>query len=299
MAGKNRYFQCREDSRCHGLIHTDVPFPSLIAKAPIGIFDSGIGGLSVLRHVHTLLPHEDLLYVADSSYAPYGGRTEEEIVARTAAIAEFLLDRGAKALVLACNTATAAAIAGLRKIYPDLPVVGVEPGLKPAAALTQSRVVGVMATVATLGSDKFKQLHEQITAATQVNFVLQACVGLADEVEKGVLDSATLVSLIKFHVTPLIEQGADTVVLGCTHYPFVQALIEACIRQATDRQVAIVDTGEAVARQLVRVLEQNKLRHAGEQAGTLEAFATGSEAALGKAFADLLNLQPEISRITL
>lgn len=276
-----------------------MPFPSLIGKAPIGIFDSGIGGLSVLRHVRALLPHENLIYVADSGFAPYGGRPEEEIVARTAAIAEFLLERGAKALVLACNTATAAAIAGLRRIYPDLPLVGVEPGLKPAAALTQTRVVGVLATVATLGSDKFKILHEQITAATQVRFFTQACVGLVDEVEKGKLDSAATVSLIKYYVEPLLNEGADTLVLGCTHYPFVQPLIEACIRQATDRPIAIIDTGEAVARQLVRVLQQHGLARTGKQGGTLEAFTTASEAALAKAFADLLKLQPPVSHITL
>jgi glutamate racemase len=275
-----------------------VPIPSSSADAPIGIFDSGIGGLSVLRHVRALLPHEDLLYVADSGFAPYGGRPEEEIVARTAVIAAFLLKRGAKALVVACNTATAAAIRGLRDIYPDLPVVGVEPGLKPAAALTQSGVVGVMATAYTLSSDKFKQLHEQIAATTQVRFISQACVGLVDQVEKGELESPATAALINLYVAPLIAEGADTLVLGCTHYPFVQHLIEACIKMDTHHPIRIVDTGEAVARQLVRLLEQRNLQHPVEHAGTLEAFTTANKAALSKAFADLLKLQPKVTRIT-
>ena len=269
------------------------------ANAPIGVFDSGIGGLSVLRHIRTRLPHEDLLYVADSGFAPYGGKPEEVIVARTVAIAEFLLQRGAKALVLACNTATAAAIKGLRQIYPELPVVGVEPGLKPAAALTQSRTVGVLATTFTLGSDKFKQLHEQIATTTQVRFVLQACVGLVDQVEKGELDTAETAAMIKRYVEPLIEQGADTLVLGCTHYPFVQTLIDACIRQATDRQIAIIDTGDAVAQQLARLLAQHRLARAPGETGTLEGFTTAGEAALANAFATLLGLQPRITHITL
>jgi glutamate racemase len=275
-----------------------VPSP-LPAHAPIGVFDSGIGGLSVLRHVHSALPHEDLLYVADSGFAPYGGKPEEAIVARTIAIAEFLLQRGAKALVLACNTATAAGIERLRRIYPELPVVGVEPGLKPAAAITHSRTVGVLATERTLSSHKFNQLREQITAATQVRFVLQACVGLADQVEKGALDTAETAAMIQRYIEPLIEQGADTLVLGCTHYPFVQTLIDACIRQATDRPVAIVDTGEAVAQQLVRLLAYRRLERANGHSGALEGFTTASEAALSNAFDRLLALQPPVMHIAL
>jgi glutamate racemase len=253
----------------------------------------------VLRHIRAHLPHEDLLYVADSGFAPYGGRPEEIIVARTIAIAEFLLQRGAKALVLACNTATAAAIKGLRQIYPELPVVGVEPGLKPAAALTQSGTVGVLATERTLGSDKFEQLRVQITASTQVRFVLQACIGLADQVEKGELDTAETAAMIKRFVEPLIEQGVDTLVLGCTHYPFVQTLIDTCIRHATDRQIAIIDTGEAVARQLVRRLAQHGLERTPGHNGTLEGFTTAGEMALANAFANLLELQPRVTPITL
>ena len=272
---------------------------ALRTDAPIGIFDSGIGGLSVLRHVRTLLPHEDLLYVADSGFAPYGGKPEEVIVARSVAIAQFLLTRGAKALVLACNTATAAAIAELRRLYPELPVVGVEPGLKPAAALTQTRVVGVLATANTLASDKFRQLHEQIAAANEVRFLMQACVDLADQVDKGELDSAATAAMIERYVAPLLGQKADTLVLGCTHYPFVQALVEACVQRHTKHPVAIVDTGEAVARQLERLLAQHGLLQVRTDLGTLNGFSSGDKTILIRAFEGLLKLQPSVEVVTL
>jgi glutamate racemase len=269
------------------------------ADGPIGVFDSGIGGLSVLRHIHRVLPHEDLLYVADSDFAPYGGKPEHVIVARTIAIAEFLLARGAKTLVLACNTATAAAIKGLRQIYPELPLVGVEPGLKPAAAQSQTRIVGVLATERTLTSVKFDQLRERISADTNVRFLSQACIGLADQVDKGALDTADTAAMIKRHVTPLLEQGADTLVLGCTHYPFVQKLIEACIRETTDRPISIIDTGEAVARHLQQLLTQHHMQRQPQHTGTLEGFATGNAATLADAFTKLLELQPQVTRISL
>ena len=267
------------------------------ASAPIGVFDSGIGGLSVLKHIRACLPDEDLLYFADSGYAPYGGRTEDEIVARSLAIAEFLLQHRAKALVVACNTATAAAIKALRKRYPALPLVGVEPGLKPGAALTKSGTVGVLATKSTLASAKFNTLREQLSADGRVRFLPQACVGLADQVEKGELRAAATATLLRGYLEPLIEQGADTLVLGCTHYPFVQPLIEELVKRMTSTPVTIVDTGEPVARQLVRLLgEHGLLRMDG--GGAVTAFTTGSETALSGAFARLLELHPAVMRIT-
>ncbi|RJG00090.1 glutamate racemase [Noviherbaspirillum saxi] len=266
------------------------------AEAPIGIFDSGIGGLSVLKYIHACLPNEQLLYFADSGFAPYGGRPEEEIVARSLAIAEFLMQYGTKALVVACNTATAAAIRAIRERYPTLPVVGVEPGLKPAAALTKTGTVGVMATKGTLASTKFNLLREQITAASNVVFIPQPCIGLADQVEKGELHSATTATLVRGYVAPLIEQGADTLVLGCTHYPFVQPLIEEVIAHVTSRPITIVDTGEPVARQLVRLLTEKKLLRL-EGSGTMSGFTTGSQSALQTAFAKLLGLHPPVMQI--
>lgn len=267
------------------------------ASAPIGVFDSGIGGLSVLKHIRTYLPNDDLLYFADSGYAPYGGKSEEEIVARSIAIAEFLRQYQPKALVVACNTATAAAIKALRERYPTLPVVGVEPGLKPAAALTKSGTVGVLATERTLASTKFRLLRDQIAATTKVCFLPQACRGLADQVEKGELHSAATAILVRRYIEPLLEQGADTLVLGCTHYPFVRPLIEEVAGRLTSQPVTIVDTGEPVARQLVRLLKERQLLRT-EGNGSVKGFTTSSETALTDAFSRLLGLSPSVTRIT-
>jgi glutamate racemase len=266
------------------------------AEAAIGVFDSGIGGLSVLKHIRACLPHERLLYFADSGNAPYGDKAEEEVVARSLAIAEFLMQYRVKALVVACNTATAAAIKALRARYPALPVVGVEPGLKPAAALTRNGTVGVLATSRTLSSEKFNTLHEQIASTTQVRFLPQACVGLADQVEKGELHSAETALLVRRHLEPLLAQGADTLVLGCTHYPFVRPLIEEIIERLTSDPIAIVDTGEPIARQLLRLLTKHELLNA-QGEGTVSGFTTGSETALARAFSTLLQLTPTISGV--
>ena len=264
---------------------------------PIGIFDSGIGGLSVLRHIHTHLPNEHLLYFADSAFAPYGGKPEEEIVARTLAIADFLLQQGSKALVVACNTATSASINALRERYPELAVVGVEPGLKPAAALSKTHIVGVLATERTLASAKFALLREQITTATSVQFLLQACIGLADQIEKGELCSNATASLVRGYVAPLIEQGADTLVLGCTHYPFVQQLIEDIVQSMTDKKIDIIDTGAAVARQLARCLAQQGLTSTITTPGTLAAFSSGSASSVETAFLNLLKIRLSVTSV--
>lgn len=274
-----------------------TPSTPIGTQLPIGVFDSGIGGLSVLRHILRQLPDESLLYFADTGFAPYGEKPEAVIVERSLGIADFLLEQGAKALVVACNTATAASIKALRERYPALPVVGVEPGLKPAAALTTTRTVGVLATQRTLQSAKFNALSEQISAATGVRFLLQACNGLADQVEKGELLSAQTMILLRQYVAPLLEQGADTLVLGCTHYPFVAPAIEQIARQTSAAPVLIVDTGEAVARQLQRLLAQHGLQAPAGQPATLRGFTTGSQTSLASAFAALLHLQPEVTAI--
>jgi glutamate racemase len=270
----------------------------LPASSPIGVFDSGIGGLSVLRHIHASLPHEHLLYFADSGFAPYGDKREDVIVARSLGIAGFFVQHGVKALVVACNTATAAAIKAIRTAYPALPVVGVEPGLKPAAALSRTGMVGVLATEGTLGSAKFELLREQISAATGVRFLAQPCAGLADQVEKGELQSAATTVLLRRYVEPLLVQGADTLVLGCTHYPFVQPLIEQVGKRVATRPVAIIDTGDAVARQLVRLLAERGLQQMATGTGSLAAFTTGSETGLSSAFAKLLKLAPPVTVIS-
>jgi len=272
------------------------PLPSLAADAPIGIFDSGVGGLSVLRHIHAQLPHEHLVYFADSGYAPYGDREEEWLIRRSLAITEFLIQQGAKALVVACNTATVAAIRAIRTEFPGMPIVGVEPGLKPGAAATRSGKVGVLATERTLQGEKFLLLREQIATATKVDFLLQPCIGLVDQIELGGLDSEATIKLLETYVVPLLERGADTLVLGCTHYPFVQKAIQRIVDAHSKQHITLIDTGDAVARQLARLLEgAGLLRPAGH--ALLRGYTSGEAPVLATAFKGLLGLEPDISAI--
>lgn len=215
--------------------------------AAIGVFDSGVGGLSVLKHVRAALPRHDLLYVADSGHVPYGDKTPEYIRERSLALTQFLVDRGVVAVVIACNTATAAAAATVRARFA-LPIVAMEPAVKPAVAATKSGVVGVLATVGTLESARFAALLGQY--AGDVEIVTQACPGLVEQVEAGELESAATRALVERYTQPLIARGADTLVLGCTHYPFLKPLIADVV----GADVTLIDTGAAVARQLVRRL---------------------------------------------
>jgi glutamate racemase len=265
--------------------------------APVGIFDSGVGGLSVLRHVRAQLPHEHLLYFADSGFAPYGDKPEQVIAERVLAVAAYLVECDAKALVVACNTATVAAIALLRQRYPNLPIVGVEPGLKPAATATRNGKIGVLATEATLAGEKFQLLRAQIAAATKAEFLLQPCNGLADQIELGELDSDATTAMLERYIVPLLQQGADTLVLGCTHYPLVQASIEQVIARTTDRDVALVDTGDAVARQLARLLQATGTARA-ESPARLDGYTTASATALSAAFNSLLGIDPPVHEVS-
>ena len=269
----------------------------------IGIFDSGVGGLSVLRHIRTALPAENLLYLADAGFAPYGERSEAEIIVRSLAAASFLASASAKAMVVACNTATAAAIDAIRERHPGLIVIGVEPGLKPAAELSVSRTVGVLATAATLASARFNQLQAQVSAATGVRFLLQPCPGLASQIEKGALRAPATAQLVAAFVRPLLDQNADTLVLGCTHYPFVRQLIEAVVAShgPTNAQlpVQIVDTGNAVARQLVAVLRDSDHLSTAPATGSVTAYSTGSCSTLQQAFERLLGLSVQVAGVVL
>ena len=263
------------------------------SDAPIGIFDSGVGGLSVLRHIRAQLPHEHLMYFADSGFAPYGPKPEPVVAERVLAIGDFLVRQGAKAIVVACNTATIAAIALLRERYPALPIVGVEPGLKPAAAASSSNAVGVLATEVTLSGKKFLLLRDQIADSTGARFLLQPCHGLVDQIELGELDSDTTNSLLRRYIAPLLAEGADTLVLGCTHYPLVQASIERVIAAYSDRPVTLIDTGEAVARHLARLLAAGGIaREAGGTPARLDGYTSASATALSAAFSSLLGLDP-------
>ena len=224
----------------------------LLSSRPIGVMDSGVGGISVLKHIQALLQYEDLIYFADSKYAPYGNKTPAKIAARCFEIANFLIAKDVKALVVACNTATAAAIDAMREKY-NLPIIGMEPAVKPAAEASKNGVIGVLATVGTLKSAQFAALLESY--GRNVKVVTQACVGLVECIERGELDTPETKAFIRQYATPLLAEGADTIVLGCTHYPFVKDVI----REIVGKEVSLIDTGAAVAKQLKRQLEEKGL----------------------------------------
>lgn len=221
-----------------------MPANRLPPPPRIGVFDSGLGGLSVLRAVRRRCPRHTLLYVADSGHAPYGERGDEHVLRRSDAIADFLLAERADVLVVACNTATAAAIAHLRERLPGRSIVGVEPGIKPAATASRNGRIGVMATTGTLRSEKFRLLAQAHGAHVQL--VLQPCPGLAGAIEGGDPESDEVVERVRQCCAPLRQAAVDTVVLGCTHYPFVAHHIERTLGPT----VQLIDTSEAVARRV-------------------------------------------------
>src|SRR3954469_10867551 len=216
---------------------------------PIGMFDSGLGGLSVLRELVRLLPSADVVYVADSAHVPYGTKSPAFIRDRSLAIARYLLQQHqARGIVVACNTATTHAVTTLREAFPAVPIVGMEPALKPAAAATRSGVVGVLATPATLDGERFATLAERYTDG--IELLTQPSPGLVECVEAGDVDGRETERLLRVYAEPRLARGADTIVLGCTHYPFLRDVLQRIVGP----QVALIDTGEAVARQTARVL---------------------------------------------
>ncbi len=228
-----------------------------LLNQPIGVMDSGVGGISVLKHIEALLPNESLYYAADSFYAPYGNKTAEEIQARCVNVATFLIEKNVKALVVACNTATAAAIDHLRASF-SLPIIGMEPAVKPAAAATKTGVIGILATTGTLKSAQFAALLESY--GRDVKVVTQACVGLVECIERGELTAGKTYALVKSYCQPLLDAGADTIVLGCTHYPFIKPLIEKFLAEIySAEKIILIDTGSAVAKQLQRRLDSQQL----------------------------------------
>jgi glutamate racemase len=220
-------------------------------EAPVGVFDSGVGGLSVLAEIRRLLPAETLHYVADCGHIPYGEKTPVFIRERCQLIAARLHEQGAKALVVACNTATVAAVADLRERYPQWPIVGMEPAVKPAAAATRNGRIGVLATTGTLQSAKFAALLDRFALGVQV--LTQPCPGLVEQVERGDLQGPETRRLLQGFLEPLLAAECDTLILGCTHYPFLRPLLAELVPP----QVILVDTGAAVARRLQSLLAQD------------------------------------------
>lgn len=251
-----------------------------LAAQPIGVFDSGVGGISVLHHIHTLLPHEHLLYVADSKHAPYGNKTPQQIQSRCFEITDFLIANRAKAIVVACNTATAAAIDDMRAKY-SLPIFGMEPAVKPAAEASKNGIIGVLATVGTLKSAQFAGLLESY--GRNVEVVTQACVGLVECIERGELNAENTLHLLQQYCQPLLDEGADTVVLGCTHYPFVKSHIQRIVGE----NVTLIDTGLAVAKHLQNRLGAMHMLADRDQNGEVK-FWTNSAATEAEAVIEML-----------
>jgi len=240
-----------------------------MADAAIGVFDSGVGGLSVLREVRAVLPAESLFYVADSGAAPYGERSREFIIERAEAIVEFFLRENAKAIVVACNTATAVAIQSLRSRYA-VPMIAIEPAVKPAAAQSRSGVIGILATSQTLASEKFLQLTEK--HGQGVRILTQACPGLVEQVEKGELQGEASRAMVERYLEPLLAAGADTIVLGCTHYPFLLPLI----REEVGPEVTVIDPAVAVAREVHRRLDAAGLLASAQSPGEERFWSSGA-----------------------
>jgi glutamate racemase len=237
-----------------------------MASGPIGLFDSGVGGLSIVREVRRLLPQEDLWFVGDQGHVPYGPRSLDEVRAFSRSITQFLLSQGACLVVVACNTASAAALQSLRHEFPGIPFVGMEPAVKPAAETSSSGVVGVLATPATFQGALFASVVERF--ATGVRVLQQTVPGLVERIEAGDLDGDETRRLLEGAVRPLLAQGADTIVLACTHYPFVIPLLRSIVGDA----VQVIDPSPAIARQVKRVLTER----AGEPGS-----ARGGQAVIG------------------
>lgn len=240
-----------------------------ISSASIGVFDSGAGGLSILSGIHQLLPVESLLYVADSAHAPYGPKGDEFIRARCELIMQFFVRHQVKAVVVACNTATAAAVAQMREGYA-MPIIGVEPAVKPAAEQSKSGVVGVLATSGTIASDKFVSLQSRF--AQQVEILTRACPGLVELIEKLPPSTYALDRMLHDYIQPLLDRGADTLVLGCTHY----SLIRARIQHIAGAEVSIIDAGTAVAKELQRRLVAQGLDNTSGGMGSVHFYSSGN-----------------------
>jgi glutamate racemase len=259
---------------------------------PIGIFDSGVGGLSVLRSLRQLLPAEPVLYLADQAHVPYGPRPLEEVRQFSEQITRYLLGEGAKLIVVACNTASAAALQHLRQVFPQLPFVGMEPAVKPAAEQTRTGKVGVLATPATFQGALYASVVERF--ANGVTLLQSTCPGLVAQIEAGELDGPVTRSILEEALHPMLAQGIDTVVLGCTHYPFVIPLVQEIVGP----QVRVIDPAPAVARQAARLLDEHGLRsEPGALPPTLRYVTTGAPEALAAALPRLLGEAAPVDRL--
>ena len=240
----------------------------MINENPIGLFDSGIGGTSIWKEVHALMPNENTIYLADSKNAPYGLKSKDEIIALSFKNTEFLLENNCKIIVVACNTATTNAIKELRAKY-DVPFIGIEPAIKPAALQSKTQTIGILATKGTLNSELF---HKNVANHPDVKIIEQIGHGLVQLIENGDMDSAEMEELLKSYLNPMVEKNIDYLVLGCSHYPYLIPQIKKIISP----QIKIIDSGEAVAKQTQKILEQNNLLNLSKRKSS-QIFYTNSE----------------------
>ena len=259
---------------------------------PIGIFDSGVGGLSVLRTVRTQMPEEAVLYFGDQRHIPYGPRPMEQIRSFSEAITRFLLAHSAKLIVVACNTASAAALTHLRETFPDVPFVGMEPAVKPAAEQTLTGKVGVLATPATFQGALYASVVERF--ANGVELFQDTCTGLVQEIEQGNLSGAETRRILELALKPMLEKDIDTVVLGCTHYPFVIPLVQEIV----GNKVRVIDPAPAVAKQIRRRLEAGGAKHSGGDTGPVRFFTSGDPQALDALLPVLLGETGEVRTVS-
>jgi glutamate racemase len=257
-----------------------------MSQSPIGVFDSGVGGLSVLREIQSLLPGENIIYFADQAHVPHGSRSQEEVRGFCFGIADFLLARNAKMIVVACNTDSAAGLKPLRMHHPDLFFVGMEPAVKPAVAQTQTGAVGVIATPTTFQGELFASVVDRF--AQQVRVVTQTMPGLVEMVEQGEVSGPRVEALLRDRLAPLMAEHIGSLVLGCTHYPFVRESIASILGPG----IPIIDPAPAVARQVERVLSQNGLLNK-KGAGSTKYITSGDPAALSRSVRQLLGLSVE------
>ena len=244
--------------------------------SPIGVFDSGVGGISVLKAIREQMPEESVIYFGDQGHVPYGSRSMEQIQTFSEAITRFLLAQGAKIIVVACNTASAAALKYLREKFPDVPFVGMEPAVKPAAEYTQTGKVGVLATPATFQGALYSSVVERF--ANGVELLQDTCPGLVQQIEQGNLDGEETRRILEEALLPMLEQNIDTVVLGCTHYPFVIPLIQRIVGDA--KRVRVIDPAPAVAKQVRRLLEARGMRKESRSRGDIKFYTSGNPEAL-------------------
>jgi glutamate racemase len=259
-----------------------------VSGAPVGIFDSGVGGLSVLREIEAALPAESIYYVADSANAPWGDKPPLFVRERGLRIARFLVDEGAKAIVIGSNTGTAGSAEALRAEL-TVPVVGIEPGIKPAVAATRTGVIGAIVPAAVGGSDRLASLLERFSSDVKV--VVQPVPGLVEHIENADLDGPELRRMLEGYVRPILDAGADVIVLGSTHYVFLKPLLGEIAPRVT-----LIETGAAVARRLASVLEECGLRADGDR-GTERFWTSGDPSVSARVISALLGRSVEVEKL--